>query len=330
MVLQGARGMTSNPTIFEKAIAGSRDYDAELLDLTRRGKTSKEIYEALTIADIRQAADILLPVYEQSEGQDGYVSLEVNPQLAHDSEMTVAEASRLFATIDRPNLMIKIPATAAGIPAVVQSIAKGININVTLIFSLAQYQAVAEAYLAGLERLAHSGGSLARVGSVASFFVSRVDTLVDAELDKVGVSELQGKTAVANTKLAYACFKEVFSGRRWESLAASGALVQRPLWASTSTKNPAYSDTLYIDHLIGPHTVNTLPPATLQAFLDHGRVEPTIERGVEEAHAHMVALAQAGIDMDAVSNQLQEQGVKAFADSFESLINSITLKQEQA
>jgi transaldolase len=329
LVDQGVRGMTSNPTIFEKAISGSSDYDAEMHSLIAAGKSIQEIYEALAISDIRLAADILRPVFEESNGQDGFVSLEVNPNLAHDTAGTTTEVRRLFEAVNRPNLMVKIPATPAGIPAIEASISHGINVNVTLIFSLAQYQAVANAYLAGLERLASDGGKLSRVASVASFFVSRVDTLVDAELEKRGVRNLQGKTAVANSKLAYACFRELFSGRRWEKLAEQGARYQRPLWASTSTKNPAYSDTLYIEPLIGPHTVNTLPRAALDALLDHGTVGLTVEKDLEQAQAHMQRLAEAGLDMGAVTQKLQDDGVKAFADSFESLLNGIAEKQAQ-
>ena len=321
--------MTSNPTIFEKAIAGSSDYDAEMRTLIQAGKSVLEIYEGLAFADIRQAADILRPIYDESGGQDGFVSLEVNPKLAHDTAGTIADVQRLFSAVKRPNLMVKIPATPAGVPAIEESIHKGINVNVTLIFSLAQYEAVANAYLRGLGKLAAAGGNLTRVASVASFFVSRVDTMVDAELAKLGASHLQGKTAVANTKLAYACFKDIFSGRRWEKLAAQEARFQRPLWASTSTKNPAYSDTLYIDPLVGPHTVNTLPPAALQAFLEHGVVEPTIEKNLEQEHAHMARLADAGIDLPAVTHRLQEDGVRAFTESFESLLKSIAEKQER-
>jgi transaldolase len=290
---QGVRGVTSNPSIFEKAIAGSADYDADINRLIGEGKAVTEIYEALAVADIRAAADLLRPVYDDSHGDDGYVSLEVSPTLAHDTAGTIAEAKRLFAVLARPNVMIKIPATPAGIPAITAVIGAGINVNVTLIFLLAHYEAVAEAYLAGLEKLAAAGGDIGWVASVASFFVSRVDTLVDVVLTQTGNSHLQGKIATDNTRLAYARFCELFSGDRWDKLVAAGARVQRPLWASTGTKNPAYSDTLYVDNLIGLDTVNTVPPATLDAFLDHGRVETTITADLVGAQARLAHLAEA-------------------------------------
>jgi transaldolase/glucose-6-phosphate isomerase len=330
LIDDGLRGITSNPTIFEKAIAGSTDYDDALHRLVEEGRTVEEIYEALVLADIRRAADLLRLVHGQTGGADGYVSLEVNPNLAHDTDGTIAEARRLFAALDRPNVMIKVPATPAGIPAIGTLIGEGINVNVTLIFSLAQYEAVAEAYIAGLERLAETGGDLSKIASVASFFVSRVDTAVDRAL--VGAqhaASLQGKIAIANSKLAYARFREIFSGERWERLAAQGARVQRPLWASTSTKNPLYPDTLYLDSLIGPDTVNTVPPATLNAFRDHGTVALTLEAGQDEARDQLDSLAELGIDLDAITQKLQDDGVAAFAHSFESLINTIAEKRKQ-
>jgi transaldolase/glucose-6-phosphate isomerase len=325
----GVRGLTSNPTIFEKAIAGSADYDDQLRELVRQGKSVTEIYEALAIGDIRDAADVLRPVYDQSGGADGFVSLEVSPTLAHDSQGTALDASRLFKLVDRPNLMIKIPATPEGLPAVTTAISLGVNVNVTLIFSIAQYEAVVEAFISGLEKLAASGGDVQRLGSVASFFVSRVDTAVDKQLEALGERSLQGKIAVANAQVAYARFKQLFSGPRWEKLARMGAHVQRPLWASTGTKNPAYSDTLYFDDLIGPHTVNTLPPATLQAVLDHGRIERSIDRDPQVAFAQIARLTELGIDLDAVTQKLLDDGVAAFAKSFESLIASIARKRAQ-
>ncbi len=329
LVEQGLRGVTSNPSIFEKAIAGSADYDDDLRRLVAEGRSVNDIYETLAIADIQRATDVLRPVYDESRGADGYVSLEVSPTLAHDTEGTIADARRLFAAVNRPNLMIKVPATPAGLPAIATLIGEGININVTLIFSVKQYEAVVEAYLSGLERLAASGGRLSDVASVASFFVSRVDTAVDKALEAQGVRDLQGKIAVANSKLAYARFKELFAGDRWQKLAAAGARYQRPLWASTSTKNPAYPDTLYVDTLIGPHTVNTLPPETLEAFMDHGVVAVTIEQGLDQARADVARLADLGIDLDAITQKLQDDGVAAFAKSFESLMNSIAQKQAQ-
>ncbi|GAB4119799.1 MAG: hypothetical protein Fur005_45240 [Roseiflexaceae bacterium] len=324
----GVRGVTSNPTIFEKAIGGSADYDDDIRRLVADGRSVDQIYEALALNDIAAGADLFRPLYDSSHGGDGYISLEVSPTLAHDTAGTVADAKRLFAALGRPNVMIKIPATPAGIPAIAEVIASGINVNVTLIFSLAQYEAVVEAYLDGLERLAAAGGDLSKVASVASFFVSRVDTAVDKQLDTLGRGDLAGKTAIANAKVAYERFKQLFSGARWEALAAKGAAVQRPLWASTGTKDPRFSDTLYVDTLIGPHTVNTVPPATLDAFRDHGTVASTVEEGVAEAHAHLAAIAALGIDLTAVTNQLQDEGVASFAKSFESLMASIAAKRE--
>jgi transaldolase len=338
LVEDGLRGMTSNPTIFDKAIADSDDYDPALEQLVAEDRSVDEIYEALAFDDIQRATDALRPVYDRTAGLDGYVSLEVNPHLAHDTEGTVVEARRFFATIGRPNLMIKVPATPAGMPAIETLIGEGINVNVTLIFSLGHYEAVTQAYLAGLEKLAASGGDLSKVASVASFFVSRIDTAVDRALDDVQTSHpdsplpaaLKGKIAVASAKAAYARFQEVFSGARWEHLAAQGARVQRPLWASTSTKNPAYPDTMYVDPLIGPHTVNTLPPATLEAFRDHGQVALTIEEGLDEALAQLDQLGRgAGVDLTAVTEKLQDDGVAAFARSFDSLLASIQEKAER-
>ncbi len=327
LVDQGVRGVTSNPSIFEKAIAGSADYDAALRPLVDAGKSVAAIYEALALADIQAAADILRPVFDESDGRDGFVSLEVSPTLAHDTPNTIAEARRLHAALDRPNVMIKVPATAEGIPAITALITDGISVNVTLIFSTAQYEPVAAAYLAGLEQLAAQGGDLSRVASVASFFVSRVDTAVDAALEKIGEQALQGKIAVANAKAAYARFGSLFSGARWERLAALGAQVQRPLWASTGTKSPLYPDTLYVDALIGPDTVNTVPPATLNAILDHGTVASTLAQNVDTAHRQLARLAELGVDLDAITGKLQEDGVAAFANSFETLMASVAAKR---
>lgn len=330
LIEAGVTGVTSNPTIFEKAIAGSTDYDEALHQLVDAGKTVDEIYEALAFDDIGRAADLLRPAYDQSDGADGFVSLEVSPKLAHDTEYTIAEARRLFGALKRPNVMIKVPATPAGIPAIEALIADGININVTLIFSLAQYRDVTNAYITGLEKRAAQGQPLSGVASVASFFVSRVDSAVDRELEGKPEGEyLQGKTAVANAKIAYAEFCEIFRGERWEKLKIKGARVQRPLWASTSTKNPAYPDTLYVDHLIGPHTVNTVPPQTLQAVIDHGTIAPTLEAGLNEAQEQLERLAQVGVDLDAITQRLLEDGVASFAKSFESLMASIAEKRER-
>ena len=328
MIEAGIRGVTSNPTIFEKAIAGSSDYDEQLKELVKRGSSTSEIYEALVVEDIRKAADLMRPVYEESNRVDGYVSLEVSPKLAHNTQDTIAEARRLHEVLDRPNVMIKVPATAEGVPVIEELIAEGISVNVTLLFSLSHYEAVAEAYLRGLERRVEAGGELAEIASVASFFVSRVEGKVDAALEESGHSDLQGKTAVANTKLAYKRFREIFSGQRWENLEIRGAQVQRPLWASTGVKNPAYPDTMYVDELIGPDTVNTLPPETLDAVLDHGTAARTVDQGVESAEAQIDELAKRGIDLAGITAALQEEGVEKFADSFTSLMDSIEEKRD--
>ena len=329
LVDQGLRGVTSNPSIFEKAIAGSADYDEDLNRLVCDGRSVAEIYEDLAMSDIRSAADVLRPVYEKSGGADGYVSLEVNPALAHDTGATIAEARRLFASLERPNVLIKVPATPAGIPAIETLIGEGVNVNVTLIFSLEQYEAVATAYIAGLEKLAFAGGDVGRVASVASFFISRVDTAVDKALEEIGNTEIQGKIAIDNAKIAYSRFREIFSSKRWEKLATESARVQRPLWASTSSKNPVYPDTLYVDNLIGPDTVNTLPPATLDDFLDHGKVATAVETNVDGARMRTAGLAELGIDLDAITNEVLDEGVAAFAKSFEGLIASVAEKRKR-
>jgi transaldolase len=315
----GIRGVTSNPTIFEKAIAGSTDYDDALRTmLARDGKAEVEkLYEPLAIEDIQMAADVLRSVYDASDGDDGYVSLEVSPHLAHDIQGTITEARRLRAAVDRPNLMIKVPATPAGSPAIEQVIADGLNINVTLMFSMSPYEAVARA----TQRIGTVRRS-AKVASVASFFVSRVDTAVDKELDKIATPEagaLCGKIAIANSKAVYRRFREIFHGEGFAKLLSRGARVQRPLWASTGTKNPAYSDVLYVENLIGPETVNTLPPDTVNAFRDHGKIPgPVVQQGLAEADAALAALA-LGIDLGAITAKLQQDGVAAFAASFDQL-----------
>lgn len=332
---QGVQGVTSNPAIFEKAIAGSSDYDEEMKTLITAGKSVPEIYETLAIKDIQLAADVMRSVYDATGGRDGYVSLEVSPFLANDTPRTVAEARRLYQAVGRPNVMIKIPATAEGLPAITETIAAGVNVNVTLIFALANYQAVSDAYMAGLERLSVAGPSVTgghpvnAVASVASFFVSRVDSAVDKELEKRGVSDLQGKIAIANCKLAYAEFKRITAGPRWKTLAARGARPQRVLWASTSTKNPAYPDTLYVDELIGPETVNTMPPETVKAFIDHGRPAETLTQALATARKQVGRLAELGIDFDGVTRRLQEEGVAAFAKPFQSLMDSIDAKRRR-
>lgn len=329
LIHNGVTGVTSNPTIFDKAIAGSEDYDKDLRSLSKTGKAPEKIFWTLAADDIRRTADLLRPIYKREEGVDGYACLEVDPRLAHKTGETIAEAQRLFALLDRPNVMVKVPATSAGIPAIEKLISEGVNVNVTLIFSLAQYEAVANAYIAGLEELAASGTEPGAVASVASFFVSRIDKAVDEVLEEVGVKDLQGKVAIANAKMAYARFKDIFSGSRWQALASAGAHVQRPLWASTGTKNPQYSDTLYVDSLIGPDTVNTLPPDTLTVFMDHGTVAPTIEADTDSARDLLEQLPGAGVDLDAITGKLLDEGVAAFADSFESLIDSIAKKSEK-
>ncbi len=326
LVEKGLRGVTSNPSIFQKAITSSTDYDAVIERLVDEGAVVSDIYEHVVIQDIRRCADILRPVYDRTAGQDGFVSLEVNPKLAYDTEGTIIEARRLFSMVDRPNLMVKVPATPQGIPAIETLIGEGININVTLMFSLDHYDATADAYIRGLEKLAVANIDFSRVASVASFFVSRVDGKVDAQLEKIGNQELQGKIAIANAKLAYARFQQVFSGPRWDRLAAKGARVQRPLWGSTSTKNPDYPDTLYVDELIGPHTVNTVPPNTLDAILDHGTAASTVDQNVDEARAQIAQLAKLGIDLDVVTEQLQKDGVDSFAADFDTLMQSIADK----
>jgi len=325
----GVMGVTSNPSIFEKAIAGSADYDDAIKVLAASTQTDEQIYESLTLEDIRRTADLLRPIYEASSGVDGYISLEVSPTLAHDTAGTIADARRLFATLNRPNVMIKVPATPAGIPAIKTLIGEGINVNVTLIFSLAHYEAVAEAYLAGLEAFYAKGGARTAPASVASFFISRVDTAVDAALEKLGNTTLQGQIGIANAKAAYGRFQQLFSSQRWQALADKGARVQRPLWASTGSKNPAYPDTLYIDQLIGPDTVNTVPPATLTAFRKHGTAAAPLGENLAEAQAQLAQLAALGVDLTAVAQQLQDDGVAAFAKSFTSLIASVADKRQK-
>jgi transaldolase len=337
LVRDGVAGVTSNPTIFQQAISKSTAYEDQLRQIAASGAPAKSVFETLAVADIQAAADVLRPVYEAAGGHDGFVSLEVAPDLAHDTAATVAEARRLHAWVARPNLMVKVPATLAGIPAIRQLLAAGININVTLIFSLARYAAVMEAFLQGLEDRRAAGEAIDHVASVASFFVSRVDSNVDAQLDKLAQGDptqrdryegLKGKAAVANARLAYAQFERTFAGPRWAALTAAGARVQRPLWASTSTKNPAYPDLIYVDNLIGPHTVNTMPPQTLSALLDHGVLATTVTQGVDAAQADMAALAAAGIDMGAVTDELELDGVKKFADSFQDLLSAIEERKE--
>jgi transaldolase/glucose-6-phosphate isomerase len=329
LVEMGIMGVTSNPTIFEKAISGSQDYDEALLSLADQGISTDAIFEILAIEDIRAAADILRPVYERTGGRDGYVSLEVRPTLAHGLQGTIEEAVRLFGALDRPNVMIKVPATSEGIRAVEALTAQGININVTLIFSVPQYEAVAEAYVAGLEKRVAAGQPINTIASVASFFISRIDAAVDSKLEKAGNQNLLGKIAIANAKVAYARYRDIFSGERWTRLADLGARVQRPLWASTGTKNPTYPDTTYVDSLIGPDTINTVPPATLQAFKDHGHVDRTLDASLQEAFVRLEQLHGTGIDLNEVAQKLLEDGVHAFIKSYDALLLSIEDKQDR-
>ena len=333
-------GLTSNPTIFEQAIGKSSDYDEAIRKLAREGKNPDAIFDALAIEDIRGAADVFAPVFERTKGEDGYVSIEVAPKFANDTEATVREARRLWDAVGKKNCMVKIPATVEGIPAIERSIADGININITLIFSLDRYDKVMEAYVGGLEKRSKAGGKIDSIASVASFFVSRVDTAVDKLLeakiaaakpaDRAGLQVLSGKAAIANAKLAYDQFKRKFESPRFQALRGKGARLQRPLWASTSTKNPAYPDVYYVEALIGPHTVDTLPPATITAFKDHGKVANRLEQGLDEAKSFLDRIARAGIDMKAVTHQLEIDGVASFAASFDSLLKTVAERREKA
>lgn len=332
------QGVTSNPTIFQKAISTCAEYDPYIRALSEAGREAFAIWEAVSTEDIRAAAAILEPVFEATQGRDGHVSIEVAPSLAHDRQGTVAEAQHLFAAIARPNVMIKVPATREGVTALTELIAAGVNVNATLMFSPDNYEQIARAYIAGLERLANRGGSLKGAASVASFFVSRVDTAVDRLLEarlqettdpgaQAQLRRLPGQAAIANAKVAYQRFKRLFSEERFLSLQRRGAHAQRPLWASTSTKDPAYRDVVYVEELIGPDTVNTMPPATLAAFRDHGRVRNSLEENVDQAYEVFARLAQLGIDMDRIYADLQAAGVEAFAESFEGVLNCIRERQ---
>ncbi len=321
-------GVTSNPTIFQKAMSEGGWYDDQLREVLAEEDDLKEIFLRLAFDDITEACDLFHPVWQRTDGVDGRISLEVDPHYANDTEATIEEAQRFHDTVDRPNLYVKIPATKEGLPAIEEMISRGKSINVTLIFSLERYAEVAEAYVRGLERLVAGGGDLANTLSVASFFVSRVDTETDKRLDTIGgADDLKGRLAIANAKLAYQRYKEIFSGGRWEALAARGARPQRCLWASTSTKNPAYRDVMYVEELIGPETVNTMPKETIEAFQDHGEVRPTLEEGLDEAHQLFEELARVGIDYDDVTRVLEEEGVQKFADSFDELLDGIRAKR---
>ena len=339
LVDQGIVGLTSNPTIFQKAISGGAEYDAALQAQGRAGKTVEEIYDALVLEDLGNAVRILRPVYDRTNGGDGFASLEVLPELAHETAKSISEGLRYFAFLNAPNLMIKIPGTAEGVPAIRKLISEGVNVNVTLLFSLESYQAIAGAYIEGLEDRAQAGKPLHNISSVASFFVSRVDTAVDALLDQKAKDDsaraaeyqaLRGKAAIANAKLAYAdVYEHLFNGPRWEALAAKGARRQRPLWASTSTKNPAYRDVLYVEELIGPDTVDTMPPGTITDFLDHGRVRDSLQEDVEGARDMLRRLKAAGIDMVEVTRKLQDDGVASFSKSFTDLMTTISGKCQE-
>jgi transaldolase len=334
-------GITSNPSIFNNAISNSNEYDQEIESLTRKGVSREDIYERLAVRDIQRAADLFLPLYQDTNGADGYVSLEVSPYLAHETEQTISDAKKLWKMVDRPNLMIKIPATLEGLPAITEVISAGINVNVTLIFSVIRYQAVMDAYLAGLEKRVLEGKEIDRISSVASFFISRIDAKVDSQLEEVlnstaddgqgFVKGLFGKAALASGKLAFVAYEENFGEQasRFSDLRGSGANKQRALWASTSTKNPLYPDTMYVDELIGPDTVNTIPPKTLVAFFDHGKVERSIDRNIDEARQVFEDLTKAGIDMEGVASALEAEGVKAFAVAFTSLLDSIQVRMQE-
>jgi transaldolase len=335
----GVTGVTSNPAIFEKAIAGSADYDDAIKQLAREGLSSAEIYERLVVDDIRMTADLLRPVYDRLDGKDGFVSLEVSPHLAHDSAGTLIEARRLWERVDRPNLFIKVPGTWEGLAAIRQLIREGINVNVTLLFGIPRYRAVAEAYLDGLSDRAARGLPLERVASVASFFLSRIDVLVDPLLAKLSAGEgrsaqmargLKGETAIASAKAAREVYREVLSEERYQALSPRGARPQRVLWASTGTKDPSYSDVKYVEALIGPETVDTMPLETLTAFRDHGKAEPRLDQGVQEALQLLDRLPELGIDLSAVTQQLEDEGVEKFSRPFDALMRSIELKRAAA
>jgi transaldolase len=331
-VSRGLRGVTSNPAIFQKAITEGNEYDGQIHQLAEAGKSAVEIYEGLAVEDSRMAADVLRPVFDESEGTDGFFSLEVNPHLAHDKQGTVNEAIRLFGAVDRPNIMIKVPATFEGAMAFQELIEEGININVTLMFSLSQYDQIAEAYLAAMEKRAANVYNLQQIASVASIFVSRLDTKVDPMLDafKTPKAEaLKGRIGIANAKIVYQHFKEVFLSERWQHLEEKGARVQRVLYGSTGTKNPDYSDVMYVENLIGPNTVNTIPPKTLEAFIDHGTIAMKLESHVDEARAQLDELAALGINLAEVTQELLEEGVENFVKPYDELIKAIEEKKAE-
>jgi len=329
MIDEGIVGITSNPAIFQKAIGGSDLYDDQLQELARSEEDPKEMFWSIASDDIRDACDLFMPVYERTGGEDGFVSLEVQPDIAHDIQATIEEAARLHEMVDRPNLFVKIPATLQGIVAIEEMISRGKSINVTLIFSLERYREVARAYIRGIQRLVENGGDPSGVRSVASFFVSRIDTEADKKLEEIGAGDLKGKLAIANAKLAYQVYKQVFGGARWRSLEEKGANRQRLLWASTSTKDPDLPDTIYVDNLVGPETVNTMPKKTIEAVKDHAEIRPTLEEGIEEAVELLGRLREAGMDYEDVTDTLEQQGIEKFAEPFNEMLEEIENKGRQ-
>ena len=329
MIEDGIVGMTSNPAIFQKAIANSDLYDEQLRELSQREDDPKEIFWEVARVDIQDACDIFMPVYERTSGEDGFISLEVQPDIAYDQRATIEEAARLHQMIERPNLFVKIPATLQGLVAIEEMISRGKSINVTLIFSLERYREVARAYIRGIKRLVEGGGDPSGVRSVASFFVSRIDTEADGRLEELGADDLKDKLAVANAKLAYRVYKQVFGGARWRSLEEKGANRQRLLWASTSTKDPDLPDTIYVEGLVGPETVNTMPKQTIEAVKDHAEIRPTLEEGVEEAVELLGRLREAGMDYEDVTDTLEQQGIEKFAEPFDEMLEEIENKGRQ-
>ena len=334
----GLRGMTSNPSIFEKAIADSHDYDEDIRAMALKGKNAEATYETLSQRDVQSAADEFRPLYDTTDGKDGYVSLEVNPHLAHDTKGTIEEARRLWAALDRPNVLIKVPGTADGLPAIQQLISQGINVNVTLLFGLPRYRQVAQAYIAGIEARMAQGKAVKHAASVASFFLSRIDTLVDPLLDKSIAqggqkadlaAKVRGQVAIASAKMAYQIYKEIFGNDRFKKLAAQGALAQRLLWASTSTKNPDYSDVKYVEDIIGPDTVNTAPLETLDAYRDHGEPKPRLEQDAQEARWVLERLPELGIRIDTITQQLENEGVAKFNKPFDKLMKTLAQRSPQ-
>ena len=326
----GLKGVTSNPAIFEKAIAGSPDYDAAIRTLAQAGKSIQEIYETLTVEDVQGAADLFRPLYDRVKGKDGFISLEVNPHLAHDTAGTIAEARRLWQALSRPNVLIKVPATKEGLPAIRQLISEGLNVNVTLLFGLPRYREVAEAYIGGLEARLAQGRPLNPVASVASFFLSRIDVLLDPKLEAMGTKDLIGQVAIASAKVAFTIYQEIFGSARFKALAQQGARPQRLLWASTSTKNPAYPDVKYVEPLIGPNTVNTLPVETLEAYRDHGNPAARLMEDLDRAASYLQRLPEVGIDLNQATQQLEDEGVEKFNQPFDSLMCTLEGKRREA